>query len=122
MTDDINTNTSASAAGNSAPCPTMELPPELRQIIYDFYLEDRKLPRVPKLGAYIDPFNRIEIRTTGPLGKDFGLLHCSSGVRAENALAIYKALFTGVWLLCGQPCNQPTSFSGVDGMVEFRAS
>lgn len=78
----------------------MKLPPELRQMIYEYYLEDRKLPKPRKIQPHIDPFERIEIKTTKILEGYFGLLHHSSGVRAENVVAIYRAWFTGVWILC----------------------
>jgi len=100
MNDNIDKAPTGSAAGSSASCLIMKLPPELRQIIYEYYFEDRRLPRLRRLGSHIDPFNRVEIRSTGILSSYFGLLHYSSGVRAENVQAIYKAHFTGVWLLC----------------------
>lgn len=78
----------------------MALPPELRQLIYDYYLSDRKLPNPRKPKTHINPFDRIEIKTTKILEGYFGILHHSSGVRAENVVAIYRAWFTGVWLLC----------------------
>jgi hypothetical protein len=100
MADNINTTTSTSMTSNNASCPIMKLAPELRQMIYEYYFEDRKLPRVPKRRDYIDPFDRIEIRSTGLLRPYSGLLQYSSGVRRENVRAIYRARFTGVWLLC----------------------
>jgi len=77
MTDVVNTNTSSSPASGNASCPFMELPPELRQLIYEYYFEDTKLPRKSYLG----------------------LLHFSSGVRAETAPVIYREWFTGMWLV-----------------------
>ncbi|GAB7335386.1 hypothetical protein MBLNU13_g07765t2 [Cladosporium sp. NU13] len=102
MTDNviISITTTTSAANSNIPCRIMKLPPELRQLIYDYYFADRKLPKTRKTKTHIDLFNRIEIRSTGVLGGYFGLLHHSSGVRAENVAAIYRAKFAGVWILC----------------------
>jgi hypothetical protein len=45
VTDMTNTTTTAtSLANSSASCPIMRLPPELRQMIYSYYLSDREPP------------------------------------------------------------------------------
>lgn len=103
MTDNTNqttaVTTSACAADSSVPCRIMKLPPELRKMIYDYYFEDRKLPLVLSSQYSMHPYYREETSATQALKPYFGLLHHSSGVRAENVRAIYRACFSGKWLV-----------------------
>ena len=103
MTDNTNqitaVTTSASATDSSVPCRIMKLPPELRQMIYDYYFEDRKLPLVLRPQYSMHPYYREETSATQALKPYFGLLHHSSGVRSENVRAVYRACFSGKWLV-----------------------
>lgn len=102
MTDNININatTTASAPSSSGSCPIMKLPPELRKLIYGYYFEGIELPTSISIEYSTDPSLRKELTNTKILKPYFGLIHHSSGVRAENVRKIYRACFTGKWLVC----------------------
>ena len=94
------TTTPTTTNGSNAPCPITKLPPELRQMIYDFYFAAIHLPSLPEPGTSSNLFDCIEDKPTMILKRFFNLLHYSSRVRAETAPTIYKACFTNVWFSC----------------------
>jgi hypothetical protein len=78
----------------------MKLPPELRKMIYNYYFEGIELPKTISIEYSTDPSLRKELSNTKVLKPYFGLIHHSAGVRAENVRKIYRACFTGKWLVC----------------------
>jgi hypothetical protein len=82
------TTPTTTTTDNNAPCPITKLPPELRQMIYDFYFAAIHLPSLPEPGTSSNLFDRIEQTPTMILKRFFNLLHYSSRVRVETAPAI----------------------------------
>lgn len=89
--------------------PITSLPLELREMIYEYYLEGMDLActqsHKPKYACYYD--DEVEDWITWrcprqtnsfqPLQPYLGMLHLSSGVRFETDTEIYEAAFTDVW-------------------------
>lgn len=69
-------------------------------MIYDYYFSDIELPKKVNINYSTHPSLRKELTNTQALKPYSGLIHHSSGVRAEHVRKIYRACFIGKWLVC----------------------
>lgn len=84
-----------------APCPVTKLPPELREMIYQYYFKGMEM----KLSPLFEDWRRTIFESELPrqisdfdiLKPYFSMLHLSSRVRSETAPHIYKKVFTDAW-------------------------
>jgi hypothetical protein len=83
--------TTASTTTSSIPCPITALAPELREMIFDYYLAGM---RSRKRKRQSDTIRIGHFRNLQPY---FSMLHFSSLVRSEIAYEAYEAAFSGTW-------------------------
>jgi hypothetical protein len=93
---------------NDASCPVSKLPPELREMIYQYYFGDMKkldaATHLPEYGWHYDEDEEHtkwqcvwQVRNFKLLKPYLSMLHLSSVVRSETAPYMYKAAFTNAW-------------------------
>ncbi|KAM0701732.1 hypothetical protein Q7P35_010641 [Cladosporium inversicolor] len=88
--------------------PVTKLPPELREMIYQYYFSGMKhiqaATHLPQPKWYYEEdedrtkwYSFWQTSNFKPLKPFLGMLHLSSGVRSELVAYIYKTAFTNVW-------------------------
>ena len=109
---DMAETSAPTSQANDAPCPVSKLPPELREMIYQYYFEDMKrldaATHLPEYGWHYDEEEEHtkwqcvwQVRNFKLLKPYLSMLHLSSVVRSRTAPYMYKAAFTNAWFNLG---------------------